>query len=129
MTTEKKVTADAEPKKTTPKPQNVSVQEKLGLPTVPYAVVGSTDTDWIDNSALVYKNVYSKKSLTVHHLQRRLTELGYDSAGAEMDGWYGDLVQLSMDQWRKDNDLEGEGVPSRAELLMIFKDDPNVSIV
>lgn len=49
-------------------------------------VVSGDDVDLVRLSMCVYKNKHARKSLSVHHLQRRLTELGHPSAASDNDG-------------------------------------------
>ena len=92
-------------------------------------VVGLGDKDEVALAQCVYKNMYSRKSLTVHHLQRRLAELGYGEASADLDGWYGDLTKESVRQYQGDNKLEATGVMDADTFKRIFKGDPNVMVV
>ena len=92
-------------------------------------VVGLGDKDEVLLAQCVYKNMYARKSLTVHHLQRRLAELGYGDASADLDGWYGDLTKESVRQYQGDNKLEATGVMDADTFKRIFKGDPNVMVV
>jgi hypothetical protein len=92
-------------------------------------VVGLGDKDEVVLGQCVYKNMYTRKSLTVHHLQRRLAELGYGDASADLDGWYGDLTKDSVRQYQGDNNLEATGVMDAETFKRIFKGDPNVMVV
>lgn len=92
-------------------------------------VVGLGDKDEVVLGQCVYKNMYTRKSLTVHHLQRRLAELGYGEASADLDGWYGDLTKESVRQYQGDNKLEATGVMDADTFKRIFKGDPNVMVV
>lgn len=92
-------------------------------------VVGLGDKDEVILAQCVYKNIYARKSLTVHHLQRRLAELGYGDASADLDGWYGDLTKESVRQYQGDNNLEATGVMNADTLKRIFNGDPNVLVV
>ena len=92
-------------------------------------VVGLGDKDEVLLAQCVYKNMYTRKSLTVHHLQRRLAELGYGDASADLDGWYGDLTKESVRQYQGDNKLEATGVMDADTFKRIFKGDPNVKVV
>lgn len=92
-------------------------------------VVGLGDKDEVVLAQCVYKNMYARKSLTVHHLQRRLAELGYGEASADLDGWYGDLTKESVRQYQGDNSLEATGVMDADTFKRIFKGDPNVMVI
>jgi len=95
----------------------------------PTHVIGSGDADEVRLDACVYKNTYARKSLTIHHLQRRLDELGYGDANNDRDGWYGDLTVLSVSQFQKDNNLEATGMMDATTFSKIFAGDPNVRVV
>jgi peptidoglycan hydrolase-like protein with peptidoglycan-binding domain len=92
-------------------------------------VVGLGDKDEVLLAKCVYKNAYARKSLTVHHLQRRLGELGYGDAMADRDGWYGDLTKESVKQFQGDNKLEDTGIMDAKTFERIFAGDPNVKVV
>lgn len=94
----------------------------------PSAVVGTDERDPVRLSACVYKNRYVKKSLTVHHLQRRLVELGFDLAGADLDGQYGDLTKQAVAAFQTKRKLGGEGLMDAKTFGLIFKGDPNVAV-
>lgn len=92
-------------------------------------VVGNGDYDQVFLKQCVYKNMYARKSLTVHHLQRRLGELGYGDATADRDGWYGDLTMESVKAFQGDNKLEATGMMDAKTFERIFAGDPNVKVV
>jgi hypothetical protein len=92
-------------------------------------VVGDGDFDQVFLKQCVYKNMYARKSLTVHHLQRRLGELGYGDATADRDGWYGDLTMESVKAFQGDNKLEANGIMDATTFERIFAGDPNVKVV
>jgi len=98
------------------------------VPSVPH-VIGSGDYDEVFLDRCVYKNVYARKSLTVHHLQRRLGELGYGDATADRDGWYGDLTKESVKQFQGDNKLEDTGIMDATTFERVFAGDPNVKVI
>lgn len=91
--------------------------------------VGHADIDNVLTSAIVFKNAYNRKSLSVHHVQRRLTELGYADANADRDGWYGDLTRMAITAYQRDNGLDVSGDATIETLTHLFSDDPNVAIV
>jgi peptidoglycan hydrolase-like protein with peptidoglycan-binding domain len=90
------------------------------------AVVSDGLVDPVYLSKAVYRNTLARKSLTVHHLQRRLNELGYSVAYADKDGWYGDGTQIAIDSFRADKKIEATGQIDKETFLAIFKNDPNV---
>lgn len=115
---------------------SVSVEPEPVAPVVPSvsfvqaptAVVGNGDRDPVYISKIVYKNQSARKSLSTHHLQRRLNELGYSEAYADADGWYGDLTAHAVAKFQEDHDLNVSGRVDRGTLSLIFADDPNVDL-
>ena len=92
------------------------------------AVVGNGVVDTVKVSSIVYKNLYAKKSLSVHHLQRRLNELNYDEAYGDRDGWFGDSTKAALARFQADNRVGADGVPDLKTLRKLFAGDPNVEI-
>jgi hypothetical protein len=90
------------------------------------AVVSDGLVDPVYLSKAIYRNNLARKSLTVHHLQRRLNELGYSVAYGDKDGWYGDGTQMAIDSFRADKKIEATGQIDKDTFLAIFKNDPNV---
>jgi peptidoglycan hydrolase-like protein with peptidoglycan-binding domain len=113
------VKVEAEQPKPSPKPAPVPAAKH---------VVSGADKDEVHLKQCVYKNPYARKSLTIHHLQRRLAELGYDEAAADRDGWYGDLTKAAVAAYQKDNKLDGNGVMNAKTFETIFAGDPNVRV-
>jgi peptidoglycan hydrolase-like protein with peptidoglycan-binding domain len=97
-------------------------------------VVGGGRQDTVSLKALVYKNPHARKSLSVHHLQRRLAELGYAEAGADRDGYWGDLTRGAVARFLADEGIPTrEGVTPGTELSMaalesLFDNDDNVRL-
>ena len=92
------------------------------------AVVGNGVVDTVKLSAIVYKNLQAKKSLSVHHLQRRLNELNYVEAYQDRDGWFGDRTKTALARFQADNKVGADGVPDLKTLNKLFAGDPNVEI-
>lgn len=92
------------------------------------SVVGDGDTDPVSLQSIVYKNIKQRKSLSVHHLQRRLNDLGYPEAYADRDGYYGDLTRDAVARYQKENDLVETGIVDQGTLSAIFDGDPNVTL-
>lgn len=107
---------------TKPKPENTA-------PATTNAVVGGGLTDAVHLSKCIYKNAFARKSLTVHHVQRRLVELGYKVADSDKDGWYGDMTKLAVSQFQADNGTEGDGTMNAATFSELFAGDHNVTVV
>lgn len=105
--------------KATPKPQEPAVSH----------VVSGNETDDVRLSSCVYKNMYARKSLTVHHVQRRLSELGYPDGGTDKDGWYGDMTKLAVAEFQKDKGIAGEGLMDADTLRALFEGDSNVTVI
>jgi peptidoglycan hydrolase-like protein with peptidoglycan-binding domain len=121
-----------------PEPAPVAVEKPAEEPKpVPAAnpavparhVVTAAKADPVHLSACVYLNKYNKKSLTVHHLQRRLVELGYNDAVGDKDGWYGELTHKSVADYQKANRLEATGLMDAKTFAAIFNGDSNVEVV
>lgn len=91
-------------------------------------VVGGGDKDDIYLSAAVYKHPTQRKSLTVHHLQRRLAEYGYGEAMGDKDGWYADNTKVAVTNYQQANQLEATGIVDAATFEMLFAGDHNVRV-
>jgi peptidoglycan hydrolase-like protein with peptidoglycan-binding domain len=118
-----KLEADA----TEPESQPQSTAATNTDPVVyPYAVTGDRDDVYLDKC--VVKNKFNRKSLTVHHLQRRLVELGYPTAADDRDGYYSDGTIDAVASWQTDNDLEATGIVDATTFQGIFNNDPIVIV-
>jgi len=113
-----------EPMPEEPMPEPVVVQQ----PQVSQAVSGE-DIDDVILANCVYKNVYARKSLTVHHLQRRLIELGYKDADADKDGWLGDETVASIKEFQADKGMDVTGSVDADTFIKIFEGDVHVNVV
>jgi hypothetical protein len=93
-------------------------------------VVGTGITDEVSLRAVVFKNIHARRSLSVHHLQRRLAELGYVQAKQDKDGYFGDntLNAITAFQQAKGLSITGSSLDTTT-FEAIFKDDPNVTII
>lgn len=92
-------------------------------------VIGKGDTDDVYLAKCVYKNIYERKSLTIHHLQRRLEELGYKDAVGDKDGWLGELTMIAIEKFQKDKGLVSTGKVDAETFRKIFEGDSNVNVV
>ena len=92
-------------------------------------VIGKGDTDDVYLAKCVYKNIYERKSLTIHHLQRRLEELGYNDVVGDKDGWLGDLTKIAIEKFQKDKGLAATGNVDADTFRKIFEGDSNVNVV
>lgn len=93
------------------------------------AVVGLGFTDEVKLSAIVYKNHNARRSLSVHHLQRRLLELGFKEAALDRDGWFGDSTQRAIRDFQRSKGLtETNNSINMETLTAVFAGDPNVTV-
>lgn len=97
-------------------------------PASAYAVVGNSDRDTVSVSKAVFKNIAAKKSLSVHHIQRRLKERGYDEAFLDKDGFYGDNTLNAMKKFQEDQKLTVTGLADLNTLNKLFENDNNVKV-
>ena len=116
-----------------PEPEPVVVPEVVptlvvDTPTEKH-VIGTGDTDDVYLAKCVYKNIYERKSLTIHHLQRRLEELGYKDAAGDKDGWLGELTMIAVEKFQKDKGLAATGKVDAETFRKIFEGDSNVNVV
>jgi len=112
----------------TPEPKPKRKVEEAVVPAADH-VVGNGDTDEVHLKQCVYKNPYARKSLTVHHVQRRLGELGYSDATADRDGWYGDLTVAAVKAFQSDKGLDANGSMDADTFTRLFAGDHNVRVV
>ena len=124
-----------------PKPEPVVIVEepKPVIPEVKPApvaakpvekhVIGEGDADDVYLAKCVYKNIYERKSLTIHHLQRRLEELGYNDVVGDKDGWLGELTMIAIEKFQQDKGLASTGTVDADTFRKIFEGDSNVNVV
>lgn len=111
-----------------PAPVVVPVEVPQPEPVVAHAAV-TGDMDEVYLSKCVYENKFERKSLTIHHLQRRLEELGYKDVVGDRDGWLGELTMTSVNKFQGDRGLEVTNKSIDANTFtMIFAGDPNVNV-
>lgn len=107
----------------------VEAPKKSNAPATTYAVVSGGQTDPVHLSKAKYKSLTHKRSLTVHHLQRRLKEWGFMDAYLDKDGYFGDLTLKSINEFRTAHGIESD-LPLDAETFSaIFEGDTNVTVV
>jgi len=116
-----------------PKPEPVVIPEVKPIPVIAKPaekhVVGNGDADDVYLAKCVYKNIYERKSLTIHHLQRRLEELGYKDVVGDKDGWLGELTMMSVEKFQQDKGLAATGKVDADTFSKIFEGDTNVNVV
>jgi hypothetical protein len=98
-------------------------------PATVYAVVGAGKQDEVLLSSCVYKNIKHRKSLSVHHVQRRLKEWGYRKAYSDIDGFYGDFTKQAVSMFQKDQGLTVTGLMNAETMKRLFEGDTNVRVV
>ena len=116
-----------------PEPEPVVVPEVVptlvvDTPTEKH-VIGTGDADDVYLAKCVYKNIYERKSLTIHHLQRRLEELGYNDVVGDKDGWLGELTMIAIEKFQQDKGLASTGTVDADTFRQIFEGDSNVNVV
>ena len=110
-------------------PEPVHVEEpKAHEPKANQSVSGN-GVDEVLLANCIYKNVYARKSLSVHHLQRRLIELGFKDADADKDGWLGDETVAAIKNFQASKGLDVTGSVDATTLTKIFEGDSNVQVV
>ena len=109
-----------------PKPEPVVIPE--AKPSEKH-VIGNGDADDVYLAKCVYKNIYERKSLTIHHLQRRLEELGYNDVVGDKDGWLGELTMIAIEKFQQDKGLASTGTVDADTFRKIFEGDSNVNVV
>jgi peptidoglycan hydrolase-like protein with peptidoglycan-binding domain len=90
-------------------------------------VVGGGDVDNVEVSRLT-ADTSRRKSLSVHHLQRRLAELGFNDAAASVDGRYDSLTVAAVIAWQEKNGFDS-GPLTLEQTQAIFDNDPNVQVL
>lgn len=109
-----------------PKPEPVVIPE--AKPSEKH-VIGNGDADDVYLAKCIYKNIYERKSLTIHHLQRRLEELGYNDVVGDKDGWLGELTKIAIEKFQGDKGLAATGTVDAETFRKIFEGDTNVNVV
>lgn len=118
----------------TPKPKPAKAETKKSTfsasapPATQFAVVSNADTDEVFLSKCVPHNKRAMKSLTVHHIQRRLREWGFSIAYADKDGYYGDLTIEGVRQFQESLGLETTGLMDADTFTRLFEGDTNVTV-
>lgn len=123
------VVATPKKKGTTPIQVNIDdIRAELPEPAGAF-VVGNGVVDNVSLSKIVYKNEVARKSLSVHHLQRRLNELGFVDAYKDRDGYFGLPTRNAIAKFQEANKLHPSGTVDKELLELLFKGDPNVKVV
>ena len=101
----------------------------VAIPNTVYAVVSNDRVDAVHASKIVAHNKAQKKSLSVHHLQRRLNEWGFTSAYLDKDGYCGDHTISAISAFQTHVGLPVTGAPDFTTLERIFEGDTNVKLL
>lgn len=115
----KALATETEQEATTPAPRKKA-------PKSPHAVVGNGKTDTVSLSIIL--DPRQRKSLSIHHLQRRLGELGYQEAVSARDGRLDKLTRNAINKWQADNGREVGADLTMQDLQDIFENDSNVTL-
>lgn len=110
-----------------PKPADKVIAKPRPAARAPHAVSGAA-VDEVILSKCVFKNQWQRKSLTVHHVQRRLAELGHTVALDDKDGWYGDLTRSAVAQFQQACGIAGDGLMDATTFAKLFDGDINVNV-
>ena len=115
-----------------PNPVNIEqviakLEAEAVKPAGPF-VIGNAEVDTVKVSAIKFRNLAARRSISVYHTQRRLKELGYASAGSDREGFYAEGTLAAMKKFQEDTKIDGEGMPDLKTLETLFKDDPYVKV-
>ena len=80
-------------------------------------------------SAIVFQNPLSKRSVSIHFLQSRLAELGFDLAKTDKDGWFSEGTKNAVMGFQESNGLPITGLVDESTLLAIFDGDDKVKVI
>ncbi len=112
-----------------PTPEPVVVEEPVAHKPKATEAVSGNGVDEVLLANCIYKNAFARKSLSVHHLQRRLIELGFKDADADKDGWLGDETVTAIKNFQASKGLDVTGTVDATTLTKIFEGDHNVHVV
>jgi hypothetical protein len=104
------------------------LEEEAVKPAGPFVISANAEVDTVKVSAIKFKNVHARRSISVYHTQRRLKELGYAEAGTDREGFYAEGTKAAMEKFQADNKLAVEGMPDLKTLEKLFKGDVNVKV-
>ncbi len=106
-----------------PAPRKRAVKSGVGI------VASGTGSDDVRLDMCIYKNPATRKSLSVHHLQRRLFECGFREAGTDKDGWYADATKRAVEAYQAANNLAVTGAVDADMLIALFADEPFINVI
>lgn len=97
------------------------------VPVVEEPVVERASGVAVKMSALVY-SAKRKNSESVAVLQKRLSDVGYAAARADMRGWFHDNTRAALVKWQTEHDLEVTGECAFDDMRYLF-DGTDVEIL
>lgn len=104
------------------------VVEEVSVPApVPVAVEAGEVVEVFEDK-IVYLNKRHKKSMSVWQVQRRLYDLGYKQVKKAKAGYYEDITQSAVDEFRADKKL-GSGQIDAKFLKALFAGDKSVKLI
>lgn len=101
---------------------------RIVVPPTTYAVVSNDLVDTIHASKVIVHNKSQKKSLSVHHVQRRLNEWGFTTAYLDKDGYCGDHTVSAISAFQAKVGVSSTGIPDYDTLALLFEGDTNVKL-
>ena len=104
------------------------LEEEAVKPAGPFVISANAEVDTVKVSAIKFKNLSARRSISVYHTQRRLKELGYAEAGADREGFYAEGTKVAMEKFQADKKLAVEGMPNLETLEKLFDGDVNVKV-
>lgn len=93
------------------------------------AGVRMSETAEVRLSAMVFQNPMSKRSVSIHFLQTRLDELGFNLAKKDKDGWFSEGTKTAVMDFQTQNGLPSTGLVDETTLLAIFDGDQSVKVI
>ena len=112
-----------------PQPEPAPAPRKRAAKSGVGIVVSGAGSDDVRLDMCIYKNPATRKSLSVHHLQRRLVECGFNEAGTDKDGWYADATKRAVEQYQAANNRAVTGAVDADMLTALFADEPFINVI